>query len=212
MLSRTSWSVLALGVGVAVWAAGVRGAEPNVGRTDRIGANGRQEASKAQGVSTPEEDLARMQGTWERTGTPAAGQAAGQAEAMRRAVKVIEGNRETVTFYGEGDKVLNAHKVEFKLERYGPVKIFTYYNLEVIGGPNKGQHRPQEQRYIYQIAGDRFCESWGFLPGQEARPPILYVWVKKGSELQSPTAPQGGGERTASERSGPAGEVKGRKQ
>src|SRR6266478_6606441 len=61
-------------------------------------------------------DLTQVQGFWERkTGEDVPG--------MLRATKDIRGNHETVTYYGEGDKVLRAHEVDLRVDRRDGVRI-----------------------------------------------------------------------------------------
>src|SRR5438105_14275991 len=71
--------------------------------------------------ATADDDLAQIQGFWERkTGEDVPG--------IARATKEIRGSHETVTYYGEGDKVLRAHEVDLKVERRAGIRIFTYSN------------------------------------------------------------------------------------
>jgi hypothetical protein len=67
-------------------------------------------------------ELNPLQGKWERELTPQDRDA-----GLRRAVKEIKGNKETVTFYGEDNKLLRRHTVDFRLKkkwRYPRVHLF----------------------------------------------------------------------------------------
>lgn len=117
-------------------------------------------------------DLKALQGTWERT----AMLPAGSGPQTGRVVKRVTGNRETVTTYDDAGAVTYAHAVEFRLERQGSVRVFTFFNRTITAGPSKGTQVPQPSSYIYRIRGDTFEEVWGFLPGQEERELLAARW------------------------------------
>jgi len=154
-----------------------------------------------------DEDLAKVQGLWERkTGHDIPG--------LRRATKQIRGNHEVVTYYGEDDKVLQAHEVDFKVGRRNGIKIFSFFNWVSIEGPDKGHKSPEPVSYIYRADENTFAEVWGFVPGQEARPPLVLMWVRKlvpSAEVQKEEqALRGTWQAEASERGGkPASDVLG---
>lgn len=120
-------------------------------------------------------DLQKMQGKWERIVRPE------EQVAYKRVIKEIQGNQETVTYYGPHGEVQRVHTVDFRLERYGPVKVFTYYNMRITAGPdaNKtpdpGKPSDAKQSYIYRLTDHEFDEVWGFLAGQETRPISYHV-------------------------------------
>jgi len=60
---------------------------------------------------------------------------------LRRAVKEIKGNKETVTFYGEDNKLLRRHTVDFRLKKNGDIRVFTYFNMEVTEGMEGNQEQ-----------------------------------------------------------------------
>ena len=125
-------------------------------------------------ASTPdvEDDLKALQGTWERTQV-IPGQ---QGPQQGRVVKEVKGNREIVRSYDKDGKESYAHAVEFRLERQGDVRVYTFFNREVIAGPNKGQMVAEPASYIYRLRDDTFEEVWGFLPGQEKRELLAAKW------------------------------------
>jgi uncharacterized protein (TIGR03067 family) len=123
-------------------------------------------------ADSPEDDLARIQGVWERkTGHDVPG--------MVRATKEIHGNHEVVTYYGQDDKLIGAHEVDFEVQRFGPVKVFTFSNWVSTAGPSKGHKSPAAVSYIYRVDDNTFSEAWGFMPGQENRPPMVSMWVRR---------------------------------
>ena len=118
------------------------------------------------------DDMAKVQGRWTRDVFGPAGEKTG------RAVKEITGNHETITLYDLEDRITHRHKVEFKLEMAGQVKLFTFTNLEVTDGTDKGRKTPGPISYIYRVDARQFVEAWGFLPGQENHPAELYTWSR----------------------------------
>lgn len=123
---------------------------------------------------TPEEaDLAAVQGMWERDFTDQAGKIVG------RAVKHIEGRRETVTYYDSDDKVLQAHRVEIKLRREGGVRLFEHSEIEIIAGPRKGLKSDRRGAYVYKVEGDRFLEFQGILIRDAEQRADIRVWNRK---------------------------------
>ena len=130
----------------------------------------------AAGEAAPEEDLKLIQGLWERE------EPSDSRASYRRATKDIRGNKETITYYDAGGNVVRRHNVEFSLSRMGDVKIFTYRHLEITDGPEKGTKNPGPASYVYWANEKFFREVWGFLPGQDAPPVVLYVWKRGGGE------------------------------
>ena len=123
-------------------------------------------------ADTLEDDLAKVQGVWERkTGHDIPG--------LVRATKEIHGSHEVVTFYGKEDKVLQAHEVDFELQRYGGAKVFTYSNWVATEGLNKGHKSAKPVSYIYRADDNTYTEAWGFMPGQENRAPLVMMWVRR---------------------------------
>lgn len=127
------------------------------------------------------DDMAKVQGRWERDLFGPA------SERTGRAVKDISGNHETITLYDLEDHITHRHKVEFKLEMAGAVKLFTFTNLEVTDGSDKGRKTPGPISYIYRVDAKQFVEAWGFLPGQENHPAELYTW-SRGKAAATPPA------------------------
>ena len=127
--------------------------------------------------SSAEDDLKALQGTWERT--QVLPEQPGEAGARAgRVVKVVTGNRETVTTYDAAGNVTYAHTVEFRLEREGKVRVYTFFNREVTAGSTKGRKVAEPSSYIYRLRGDAFEEVWGFLPGQEQRDLLAAKWKR----------------------------------
>ena len=130
-------------------------------------------ANRAPAADTSaDEDLKLVQGRWERE------EPSDSKASYRRATKDIAGNKETITYYDGGGNVVRRHNVEFSLSRMGDVKIFTYRQMEITDGPEKGTKNPGPASYVYWANDKFFREVWGFLPGQDAPPVVLYVWKR----------------------------------
>src|SRR5271165_1972568 len=93
-------------------------------------------ASKDTSDKTSEEivkqDLQQVQGAWVRT------ERAGLF-GTRKITKVIEGDRETVTYYDSNGGVERAHMVRISLRRGGPVRIFGFSDQVITAGPEQGK-------------------------------------------------------------------------
>jgi uncharacterized protein (TIGR03067 family) len=131
-------------------------------------------------------DLAQIQGLWER-------KIGEDVPGLVRATKEIRGNHETITYYGgpAGDKLLGAHEVDIKVSRRDGIRIFTYSNWVGTEGVEKGRTpSPAPVSYIYRADDNTFVEVWGFVPGQETRPPLAMMWVKKLPQTAAAAADQ----------------------
>jgi uncharacterized protein (TIGR03067 family) len=126
--------------------------------------------------TSAEADLKTVQGLWERE------EPADSKASYRRATKDIRGNKETLTYYDAGGNIVRRHNVEFAVSRMGDVKVFTYRQMEITDGPEKGTKNPGPVSYVYWANDKYFREVWGFLPGQEAPPVVLYVWKRSGDD------------------------------
>ena len=138
------------------------------------GAHVRAGASEGRAADKPQsQDLQRVQGKWELVVSEEL-----KANGLRRAVKDIKGSRETVTFYGDGDKVLRAHTVDIKLTKNGDLHVFTYSNMEVIDGEGKGTRDAETHSYLYRADDEAFYEIVGLLPGEEKQPVVVREWKR----------------------------------
>jgi hypothetical protein len=117
--------------------------------------------------------LKLLQGQWERELSTANTDA-----GLRRVIKEIKGNKETVTFFGEGDKVLRRHTVDFTLDKKGDLHVYTYSNMEVTEGDGKGTKSTNSVSYIYRADEENSFEVMGLLSGQEEMPVTVYRWKR----------------------------------
>ena len=125
-------------------------------------------------AKTPEQilkdDLAKLQGKWAATRRV--------GNQIVRSVKVIDGNRTTLTRSTGDGEVFWAHTSEFKLSINGRVKIFTFFNLEVVAGPQKGAKSPDPIAFVYQVDDDSLAEAHGFVLGQQDGAPRIQIWKR----------------------------------
>jgi tetratricopeptide (TPR) repeat protein len=120
-------------------------------------------------------ELDRLQGKWERFWATEPGPH-GNA---RRAVREINRDTETVTWFDAEGKVLRSHRVTFQLFLSGSVRIFTYSNMEVLDGPDKGQtFKGLLGSYIYVLDQDTFYEASNLFIDYAGQPPELVAWKR----------------------------------
>jgi uncharacterized protein (TIGR03067 family) len=131
-------------------------------------------APAAEPEKASDEELKKIQGTWERT-DPA------ENAPYRKATKEIKGNKETVTYFDADGKVVHRHQVDFKLSKAGNVGLFTFSNMEVTEGPQKGQKMEGDFTYVYRATDDEFREAQGLMSGDQGDP-ALNVWKKAGAK------------------------------
>jgi hypothetical protein len=127
-------------------------------------------AARAEGLKA---DLAKLRGKWVLKD---------KNERTRATKEVGDNNQETVTYFDDEGKVVNAFTVEFKLDRLGNIRVFTFSKMKVVDGPNKGKEYPGAYTYIYTTDGQTFAEAQGILIGQEGTlaqgGPKLNVWKR----------------------------------
>jgi hypothetical protein len=121
-------------------------------------------------ASADEDDLAQVQGRWQRLAKDREGRTV-QFE------KEHKGHKTTYTSFDQAGVVAYSHTSEFELSRTGQVRIFTYFNL-VVAGTNPGRTGGDRRSYIHKIEGDRFFEVQGMLIGQEKEQPTLIIWER----------------------------------
>jgi hypothetical protein len=117
-----------------------------------------------------DEEMKRLEGRFERSVTNEAG-------TVFRVVKDVAAGESTVTTYDDVGRVVSAHTSKFKVEKRGDVQVFTFFDLKVTAGPEKGREIPAPSSYIYRYDGAIFTEAWGLLAGDET-PPRMMQWRK----------------------------------
>ena len=113
--------------------------------------------------SASEKLLAKCQGTWIRTNT--------NNGAKNRVVKVIDGNKETVSYFRNG-MLTGAHQVEIEVAATEHFNLFTYRNGVVIAGPDKGNTFAGPNSYVFKIEDNTWYEVMRLLKGGKGRPSV----------------------------------------
>jgi serine/threonine protein kinase len=119
-------------------------------------------------------DLAQLQGKWEQVLITEAS----PDEKDHRVVKEISGNKETVTYYDAKGAVLNSHCVTIKLARIGNIKVFSFSDMEILHGPDKGKRVNSRGSYIYRLHKDTFYEAENMREEDPARPSWMIIWKR----------------------------------
>jgi hypothetical protein len=113
----------------------------------------------------PQDDpLAQLQGTWEQTMKDPQGK-------TYKFVKMINGKTEICSTY-EGETLVHQHTVDFDVKKTEHVTIFTFRNLVVTAGPNKGDVQKDPVSYLYQIKGDQLFYAYGLLNDDKRSPSV----------------------------------------
>jgi hypothetical protein len=115
-------------------------------------------------------DLAKLQGTWELTRRV--------GNRTIRSVKTIEGNKTRLTRFDPDGAIFWAHTSEFRLSISGQVRIFTFFNLEVTAGRNRGAKVEEPFSFIYKVDDETSAAARGFLINQEDGEPRVEVWKR----------------------------------
>jgi hypothetical protein len=126
--------------------------------------------SAASAAEDNADDLKRVMGRWERTFTNPAG-------TQFRVIKDVFENYDTVTTYDDVGNVVTAHRSEFKIEKRGPVRVFSFFNSVVTAGPDKGAQHFETNSYIYRVDDESFIEVWGMLDG-DPNPVRVLGWKR----------------------------------
>ncbi len=119
-------------------------------------------------------EMKRLEGCLERSFANAAG-------TVFRTVKDVGNGQETVVTYDDAGNVVESHQSQFKVEKRGPVRVFSFFNVVVTVGPNKGHTQLDTNSFIYRMEGDTIIEAWGLLEN-DPNAPRMFSWrrVKDG--------------------------------
>ncbi|MEK7676492.1 MAG: hypothetical protein AAB676_11740 [Verrucomicrobiota bacterium] len=118
------------------------------------------------------DDLAKLQGKWKATVTTDQGTGLWTLEIKGNKTKIVITSKEGETFF-KGE-------CEFKLEKAGKFKAFTYFNLEVQSGDNAGQKMltdGESRSSAYRLDYDSFTTVSGFEEGNSDTPNLV-KWEK----------------------------------
>ena len=113
------------------------------------------------------DDLAKIQGKWKATETTDEGKSNWTIEIKANKIKVLIERAGETFFKGEAD---------FKLEKVGPFKAFTYFNLESDSG-EKLLTGGETRSSVYKLDADAFFTAGGFSEGDQSEPSLI-KWTK----------------------------------
>src|SRR5262245_21499503 len=109
--------------------------------------------------------VAKLQGKWvEMIRDP-------QGKTYKVVKLIIEGKKETVFRY-DGETLIHQHTVDFEVKKTEHVTIFTFQNLVVTAGPNKGAVQKEPVSYLYQVNGDHLFYAMGLM-NDDKQPPSV---------------------------------------
>jgi len=126
----------------------------------------------------PEEDYQILQGKWIRSDQDSKG-------SPLRVEQEISKKISKVTMYDRNGKLLHSHQAQFRLQRMSDVLLFTFFDLEVLEGPNKGRKQKTPVTFVYRVKDNRLIQVEGILNGDKI-PPRLLTWWK----VKIPSLPQ----------------------
>jgi hypothetical protein len=69
------------------------------------------------------------------------------------------------------------HTATIKVDRRGPVRVFSYFNVIFLAGPRKGEKHFETVSYIYRVDDKSFTEAWGMLEN-DPNPPRMTIWKR----------------------------------
>ncbi|MFH1302905.1 MAG: hypothetical protein ABIK07_17725 [Planctomycetota bacterium] len=118
----------------------------------------------------PEEDYQLLEGKWVRNDQDAKG-------APLRVEHEISQKISKLSVYDKSGKLVHVHQAKFRLQRMSDANLFTYYDLEVLNGPNKGRQQKTPQSFVYRVKDGQFIQVEGIL-NNDKMPLKLLVWWK----------------------------------
>lgn len=110
-------------------------------------------------------DLESIQGIWE----------VAEWNLRFRAIKRIDGDRETLSVYDPDGRLVSEHVATLKLQRMGLVRVITW-DSEVTFGLTKG--RKSRGAYVYRVKDAQLLEIEGLLIGDEESEPKTTAWKR----------------------------------
>ncbi|QDT45627.1 hypothetical protein Pan241w_57530 [Gimesia alba] len=118
----------------------------------------------------PEEDYQVLEGKWVRNDKAGNG-------APLRIEQEFSQKVSKLRVYDSNGTLIHAHQAKFRLQRMSDANLFTYYDLEVLVGPNKGKLQKAPRAFIYRVKGNQFIQVEGIL-NNDRTPLLMTVWWK----------------------------------
>jgi len=119
------------------------------------------------------DDLAKIQGKWKGT--------VGTDDSATLWTLETKGNKTTITIRSKAGDDLAKVECEFKLERHGKFKAYTYSNLKILSGDKEGQTEltgGKTRSSIYKLEGDSVFHTIGGFREDDEQGPTLIRWEK----------------------------------
>lgn len=125
----------------------------------------------------PEEDYQNLEGIWSRNEQDPKG-------APIRVEQEIKQKTSTLRIYDRNRQLIHSHQAKIQLQRLSDVNVFTFYDLKVLEGPNKGKQQKAPQSFVYCVKDTQFVQAEGLLRNDK-KPLRTIIWWK----LKSPVPP-----------------------
>ncbi len=125
----------------------------------------------------PEEDYQSLEGTWTRNDQDSKG-------SPIRVEQEIKQKISTLRIYDRNGQLVHSHQAKFQLQRMSDVNVFTFYDLKVLEGPNKGKQQKAPQSFVYRVKNTQFVQAEGLLRNDK-KPLRTLIWWK----VKSPVPP-----------------------
>lgn len=139
---------------------------------------------KPDAAAALKKDLEVVQGKWVRAATTEEG----MLGAATSAVKEVSGDTETVTWTDDAGEVVRRHTNRFKLSADGPVRVWTFSDIEILDGPGKGMKRAgRVGAFVYRVSGDELAEAGGVTADSRGRS-NLSLWRRPAPPASAPVA------------------------
>ena len=119
-------------------------------------------------------DLVKLQGKWEMTFR--------DGGRTIHNVQTIKGTKSTGDRFNDKGELLHSHTADFKLSVNDQVRVFTFFDLRVTAGPQKGQGFKGPVSFIYVLKPDAWIEARGLMADQQDGDPSLLTWQRIAKE------------------------------
>ncbi|QDT89930.1 hypothetical protein [Gimesia algae] len=120
-------------------------------------------------------DLATMQGRWERVTRDENG------KVVYRQEKLIKDDLEILTNMSVDGKYISTYRqTKFHLEKHGPVRVFYCGEATMLSGKWQGRTFPMDFAFLYRIDDEVFLDAPGMFESRRTyqRDPSIYIWKR----------------------------------
>ena len=130
-------------------------------------------------------DLEQIQGRWERIGRNA------KKEMTLRQERVIKGDVESLTTWFPDGTMAIKQTARFRLERFGPVRVFHVFERTEELGPSAGLSFEVDYSSVYRIDKQTFLDTPGLFRSRPSYQdvPTVYQWTRPETLHRDDAAP-----------------------